>query len=419
MSKYQPMIYFKLIRESFLFAIRELVVNKTRTFLSLLGITIGIFAVISVFTIFDSLENQLKTSINSLGSNVLFIQKSPWVMDGEYAWWKYMKRPNPNIKDLKTVQKQSLLSEASALFVSKRKTLKNGSNSMEKIEVQGVSHYYNQVMDVDIEKGRYFTLSESNTGKQVALIGSEIAKNLFPHIDPEGASFKIGGRKTYVVGVLTKKGNDMFGNNPDEQVIIPLNYMKSFVDLRYSGNALMVRAKQNISNEALTSELTGILRTAHRLSPSEEDDFAINETSLVTKSFESFFNVVAGIGWFIGGFSLLVGGFGIANIMFVSVKERTNIIGIQKAIGAKNYFILTQFLFEAIFLSILGGIVGLLIVLLLSIGISASTEFPMTLTQGNIILGLSVSTLIGLVSGLMPALQASRLDPVVAMRSLA
>lgn len=411
------MIYLKLIRESYFFAIRELIVNKTRTVLSLLGITIGIFAIISVFTIFDSFEIQLRSSVNSLGSNVLFIQKWPWMTQGDSPWWKYMNRPQPTITDLKTVQKRSDLAEASALFVNKRKTLKNGNNIMEDINVQGVSHDYNNVMEVDIQEGRYFTAMESNGGRQVALIGTEIAQNLFPNKNAEGQSFKIGGRKTYVVGLLKKKGEDMFGNSPDKQVIIPLNYFKTFVDLRRSGNALVVKAQEEFSNEALRSELTGILRAAHKIKPGEDDDFAINETSVISNSFDQLFGVIAGIGWFIGGFSLLVGGFGVANIMFVSVKERTSIIGIQKALGAKNYFILTQFLFESVFLSFIGGAIGLLMVLLLSASVAAATDFPMTLTSGNIILGLSVASIIGLVSGLIPAMQASKLDPVEAMRS--
>lgn len=412
------MIYLKLIRESYLFAIRELIVNKTRTFLSLLGITIGIFAVIAVFTIFDSLEKTLRDSVDSLGSNVLYVQKWPWMTDGNAPWWKYMNRPQPSLDDLKIVDKRSDLCESMAFFVNKSKTLKNGNNVMESINIQGVSHGYNKVAEVLIEDGRYFTQSESNTGRQVALIGSEIAENLFPGESAEGKTFKIGGMKTYVIGVMTKKGEDPFGNSPDKAVIIPVNYIKSFVDLRRSGNGLMVKAKPNISNEALSSELTGILRAAHRLKPGSDDDFAINETSVISNSFDQFFGVLAGIGWVIGGFSLLVGGFGIANIMFVSVRERTNIIGIQKSLGAKNYFVLTQFLFEAIFLSLMGGISGLILVLILGLAVTYGADFPMMLNQGNVLLGLGVSSLIGLISGLMPALQASRLNPVVAMRSL-
>jgi putative ABC transport system permease protein len=412
------MIYLKLIRESYLFAIRELVVNKIRTFLSLLGITIGIFAVISVFTIFDSLEKQLRDSVASLGSNVLFIQKWPWNTQGDFPWWKYMNRPQPDLDDLRVIQKQSILAEKSAFMVGKSKTLKNGNNIMEEIEVIGVSSEYNQVMDLQIERGRYFTKMESSSGRQVALIGAEIAENLFPNEDAEGKTFQIGGRKTYVIAVLTKKGQDSFGNSPDKQVIIPVNYLKTFVDLRWSQNTILVKAQENISNEALKNELTGILRSAHSLRPGEEEDFALNETSIISNGFDQFFGLLAGIGWVIGGFSLLVGGFGIANIMFVSVRERTNIIGIQKSLGAKNYFILTQFLFEAIFLSLLGGLFGLFFVFILSLVFTYAADFEMMLNQGNIILGIGVSSIIGLISGLMPALKASSLDPVVAMRSL-
>lgn len=412
------MIYLKLIKESYLFAVRELIVNKTRTFLSLLGITIGIFAIISVFTIFDSLEKQLRDSVDTLGSNVLFIQKWPWMTDGNSPWWKYMNRPQPSLDDMKIVEKRSLLSEAIAFSVYKRKTVKNGNNLMENMQIQGISFGHNDVFNVEIEKGRYFTRSEFNNGKQVALIGSEIAENLFPNEDAEGKTFKIGGMKTYVIGVMLKKGEDNFGNSPDKQIYIPVNYMKSFVDLRYSDNALMIKAKPNISNEELSSELTGILRAAHRIKPGADDDFAINETSVISNQFDQFFGMLAGLGWVIGGFSLLVGGFGIANIMFVSVKERTSIIGIQKSLGAKRYFILTQFLFEAVFLSVLGGIFGLLFVFILGLVVTLGFDWPMMLNEGNIILGISVSSIIGLISGLWPALQASKLDPVVAMRSV-
>ena len=242
---------------------------------------------------------------------------------------------------------------------------------------------------------------------------------MFPNTDPIGKNIKIGGYKTYVIGVIKKKGDDAFGNSPDKTLILPINYMRNFVNLRRSGGGtIAVLAKPNITNGQLRDELTGILRSYHRLKPGEENDFAINETSVISKGFDAFFGIIGTIGWVIGGFSLLVGGFGIANIMFVSVKERVNIIGIQKSLGAKNYFILFQFLFEAVFLALIGGIFGLLIVFTVVLVINASTDFSMVLTMGNVILGITVSSLIGLVSGFIPAYQASKLDPVEAMRSL-
>lgn len=412
------MIYLKLLRESLIFAFNELVVNKVRTFLSLLGITIGIFSVISVFTIFDSMELYLRDSINSLGSNVLFVQKWPW-MENDLEWWKIINREEPSLNDLDAITRKSELMDAATFMAGTSKTLKNGNNIMEDISVQGVSYDYPKIMSLEIVSGRFFTELEANNGRSVAIIGSAVAENLFPNEDPIGKNIKIGGYKTYVIGVLKKKGDDPFGNSPDKTLIVPVNYLRNFVNLRRSGGtAIAVLAKPDISNDQLRDELTGILRSYHRIKPGKEDDFAINETSVISKGFDAFFAIIATIGWVIGGFSLLVGGFGIANIMFVSVKERINIIGIQKSLGAKNYFILFQFLFEAIVLALIGGILGLLIVLLLVLVVNAAFDFSMVLTLGNILLGMGVSSLIGLVSGFIPAYQASKLDPVEAMRSL-
>jgi putative ABC transport system permease protein len=412
------MIYLKLLRESLIFAFNELIVNKVRTFLSLLGITIGIFSVISVFTIFDSMEIYLRNSINSLGSNVLFVQKWPW-MDNNLEWWKIMNRDEPSLDDLDEINKKSELMEAASFMVGTNKTLKNGNNIMEDISVQGVSYDYPRIMNLEIQSGRFFTQLEANNGRGVALVGSDVAENLFPQTDPIGKDFKIGGYKTYVIGIIKKKGDDAFGNSPDKTILLPVNYMRNFMNFRNSGGStIAILAKPNISNEQLRDELTGILRSYHRIKPGKEDDFAINETSVISKGFDAFFGIIAMVGWVIGGFSLLVGGFGIANIMFVSVKERVNIIGIQKSLGAKNYFILFQFLFEAIALALIGGLIGLLIVFLLVLGVNAAFDFGMVLTLGNILLGIVVSSAIGLVSGFVPAYQASKLDPVVAMRSL-
>ena len=209
----------------------------------------------------------------------------------------------------------------------------------------------------------------------------------------------------------------MFGSSSDNQVIIPVNFARNFIDLRDQGGAIVVKAKPNVPLDELRDELVGIMRSVRRLQPKAEDNFAINQTDIISKGFDQLFGVISIVGWIIGGFSLLVGGFGIANIMFVSVKERTHIIGIQKALGAKNYFILLQFLFESVFLAVFGGIVGLLIVFILTLVVSSVFDMSLSLTQGNILLGIGVSALIGFVSGLIPAWNASKLDPVEAMRS--
>ncbi len=407
----------KLIYESLLFAIVALTVNKVRTFLSLLGITIGIFSIISVFTVFDSLENAIKSEINSLGSNVIFIQKWPWSMGGEYPWWKYYQRPEPKLKEMDELMKRSNTVEASAFMVSVSRTVYNGNNSVSDIPVVAVSQDYTKVMPFDLQEGRYFTPNESHRGRNIAIIGADIAENLFEKEDVVGEKIKVFGRKLDIIGVTKKQGEDVFGNSKDNWIIIPAKYAQKVLDFRRLGSTIIVMAKPHVTNPQMIDELTGIMRSIRKLPPSADDSFALNETDIINKGFDQLFAVIALVGWIIGGFSLLVGGFGVANIMFVSVKERTNQIGIQKSLGAKNFFILLQFLFEAVFLSIIGGIVGLIIVYILTFVISSLFNFELILTIGNIALGIFVSAIIGLISGFLPSWSASRLNPVEAMRA--
>jgi len=416
----KSLIFVRLLRESYLFAINAIIVNKVRTFLSLLGITIGIFAIISVFTVFDSIERTLRDSINTLGSNVLFVQKWPWAFGGsDYPWWKYMKRPEPTMAELNEIQRRSQASEASSYMVGLNRSVKFNAASVDNASVVAVSHDYSDVTPIDLTEGRYFTVEESAGGRPVAIIGSDIVKNLFAGANPMGQRIKVFGQKVEVIGLLKKEGNTNFGNSNDNQVLLPVNFARNFIDLKRDnlGAAIMVRAKPQVSNEELRDELTGVMRSVRKLKPSAEDDFAINETSVISQGFDSLFKIVSIVGWIIGGFSLLVGGFGIANIMFVSVKERTAQIGIQKAMGAKNYFILLQFLFEAVFLSIFGGLLGLAIIFVLTLAVSAAFDMNPIITAGIIMLGVVVSGIIGLVSGFLPACAASRLVPLEAMRS--
>ena len=412
------MILFRLILESFQFALSALIVNKVRTVLSLLGITIGIFSIIAVFSVFDSLEKAIRDDISSLGDNVLFIQKWPWAMGGsDYPWWKYWQRPETNLREFAELQRRSNAAEAFTFMVSVSRNISAGNITIENSGINAVSHDYDRVMPMDIGSGRYFTPLESQYGRNVIIIGADVAETLFPGADPIGRSVKVFGRRMDVIGVLAKTGDNIFGGSEDNSAFITINFARNVIDLRSTGTTILAKVKPNVSNEELKDELTGIMRSLRKLKPAAEDNFAINEMDIINRGFDQFFGVIAIVGWIIGGFSLLVGGFGIANIMFVSVKERTSQIGIQKSLGAKNYFVLLQFLFEAVFLSVLGGIVGLLIVLVIALIITSTTSFTMILSIQNILLGIFVSAFIGLLSGFIPAWSASRLDPVEAMRS--
>ncbi|MEI8114837.1 MAG: ABC transporter permease [Bacteroidia bacterium] len=417
------MLLTRLILESFSFAYNSLQGNKLRTFLSLLGITIGIFAIISVFTVIDSLENYIRNSLNSLGSNMVYIQKWPWAPpegESEYPWWKYLNRPEPNIEETEELIRRSRNIQDAVFFFGFNRTVQYENSKAENTEVLATTHELINTWSLEIEKGRYFTESESNSGASLAIIGSELATKLFDQNDPIGKMIKMQGHRFQIIGVYTKKGTDMFGTSMDKRVHIPVVYAMSMVDVRDrdQGQTINVKAKPDADRDEFVAELEGIMRTLHRLKPMEENDFAINEVSLISNRFDIFFKVFNLAGWIIGGFSILVGGFGIANIMFVSVKERTKIIGIQKAIGAKKYFILLQFIFEAVVLSLLGGFIGLILVFIGTLIFSAASSMTISLTLSNVILGLTISGVIGILAGFIPALSASRLDPVEAMNSV-
>lgn len=400
-------------------AISALVVNKLRTVLSLLGITIGILAIISVFTMVDSMEKQVRGSVESLGDDVIFIQKWPWTFGENYPWWKYWQRPVPDTKEMQEVQRRSSNAEAVSFTAMMNKTIEYGNTILENVSIVCVSHDWEKIKTFELIDGRYFTPFESAGGRNVAVIGTEVAAGLFGEADPIGKTIKLMGRKINVIGVFEKEGESLFGNSTDNQVVIPANYARTLIDIRRErfNPMIQVKGKEGVSNEELKDELRGIMRSVRKQKPLADDNFALNETSLLSNSMEGLFDVINGAGWFIGLFSILVGGFGIANIMFVSVKERTHIIGIQKSLGAKNYFILLQFLFEAVFLCLIGGAAGLLIVFILSYAGSNILEMDIALSIGNVILGLSISAWIGLISGIIPAWIASRLDPVEAIRS--
>ena len=413
------MLVLRLIRESIIMAWHALVVNKLRTILSLLGVTIGIFAIISVFAAVDSMERDVKGSIEKLGNNVIYVQKWPWAFGGDYPWWKYWQRPVPKMDELPgLIDRCQLAQGISFLAVLSSQTIKFEGNSIENCDINLVSHDYNQIAGFDLSDGRYFTESESNGGYPVALVGYDIANTLFPNSGAVGRKIGVKGHKVTIIGVFAKEGESMIGNSHDNTVIVPVNFGRKFIDIRSERTQpmFMVKAKEGVSNQELIDELKGNMRSIRRLRPSEEDNFALNETKMLSSQIGQLFDVISMVGAIIGGFSILVGGFGIANIMFVSVRERTPLIGIQKSLGAKNYFILIQYLTEAVILCLFGGTIGLILVYLVTL-LASMTDFNFALSWGNVVTGLGVSAIIGLVSGLFPAAAAARLDPVEAIRS--
>ncbi len=408
-----------LLKESVLFAWQSLAASKLRSFLSLLGITIGIFAIILVFTVVDSLESNIKGSLQSLGTNVVFIQKWPWAFGSDYPWWKYINRPTPQYDELELLKKQITTTEALAYRMGARRVVKYKTNSIENAIIAGVSHEYYKINKFELVSGRYFTQIEADNGYHVVILGNALVENLFPNENPIGKSIKIAGFKAQVIGILKKEGESMLGASIDKQALIPFNFARYLMDAK-SENAdplIAAKAKPNISNQEMMDELSGVMRNIRRLKPKTEANFSLNETSLLSKNFDDLFSIVGLAGWIIGGFSILVGGFGIANIMFVSVKERTSLIGIQKSLGAKNYFILFQFLSESILLSLMGGSIGLVLTYFITLLGKSALDLDIALSSSNVILGISISVLIGIISGFVPAYSASQLDPVEAIRS--
>lgn len=401
-----------------IFAFVNVMVNKLRTLLSLLGITIGIFAIISVFTIVDSLERNIRENIAQLGDNVIYVQKWPWAFDADYAWWVYMRRPVPDLRDYEEIRRRSQHAEAAVFSVSTGGMVRYNGTYLENTGIWANSHEFETIRHFELERGRYFTPFESATGRNLAIIGHEISQRLFGGMDPIGREIQISGRKVTVIGVATREGMDMVGGGSlDELVLIPLNFARTMYNIRSDrlNPMIMVKALPDVSNQELMDELRQILRSARRLSPATDDNFALNQVSAISQGLDQIFVMINLVGWIIGGFSILVGGFGIANIMFVSVKERTNIIGIQKSLGAKNYFILLQFLYESVLLALAGGIIGLLFIFGGTVLISSTSDFSITLTGSNIGLGLFVSAVIGIIAGYAPAYAASRLNPVEAI----
>jgi putative ABC transport system permease protein len=371
-----------------------------------------------VFTVIDWMQKSVKDSISTLGESTIYIHKWPWGLVMSINWWDIMKWPNVSENDYEAVLKRSVKSEAACFSITQPRNIKYRNNLASNINLWGVTHEFDKLRSFEISEGRYFTPEESAGGKNVIIIGHEIATRLFENANPVGKEITIQGKKTQVIGVFKKEGKGgITDNGMDEQTVVPLLFARTIVNMRnnFLDATLMIKAKDGVSLEELSDEAVMILRAARRLQPAEINNFHVNQASFITKSFEGVFAGINLAGWVIGGFAILVGGFGIANIMFVSVRERTNIIGIQKALGAKRSFIMFQFLIESILLSVIGGLLGVMMIFIATLFINYIYELNMYLTFANVILAVVISGVIGMVAGYAPAYAAARMNPVEAI----
>jgi putative ABC transport system permease protein len=416
--------FFRVLGEGASQAWQQLVANKLRSFLSLLGVTIGIFCIIGVKSAVDSLEDNIRNSMSTLGNDVIYIEKFSWSEDPGQNYWKWMRRPNFTFAEYEALEEKLKHAEKVGYWqFLGAKTAKWKSSSVENAFVLGLTQDCGELFHLEFEnEGRYFSPAEYQNGTDVCILGHRVAEGLFgPNIDPTDKEITIGGKRLRVVGVQKEAGKDLLKPfNFDNCVLVGYNLARRGFGVREKGGfdrtSLLVKAKAGVDLESMKDEITGVLRGQRRLAPREENNFALNTLSVLSGLFDSIFSTLNIAGFIIGVFALFVGMFSVANIMFVSVKERTNIIGVKMALGAKRWFILLEILIEAIVLCVIGGALGLLLIWGITTLITHAIDFKIYLSMTNMLIGVLTSMVVGILSGLIPAGQASRLDPVEAIR---
>lgn len=392
--------------------------NKVRTALSLLGVCVGILCITGILTLVDSLEMYIQQSFSKLGNDVFYIQKNAWGGEERSSKKSLSNRPEVTLYEKEQMEKRydgiAAISYASWIPGS---SLKSDKGALEGVTVSPVNADYINLYPLDFEQGGFFSEKHDAGGAPVAVIGHNVAQELFKGTSALGKTFVFNSQKVRVLGVLVKEGQGLLNFSSDDVVYVPQQFVSRTMKTNMFNGTIMVKVKGVDDIDKAKYALQGMMRSIRRLKPTQDNNFAVNQITSITNQLSSFFDTVSLIGWILAGFSILVGGFGIANIMFVTVKERTSIIGVQKALGAPNYHILTQFLGESVMLCVMGGAVGIGFISILVLILNNVISFTIYITAANVLNGLLLSSLIGVIAGFIPARRAARLDPIIAIRS--
>ncbi|HET6569277.1 MAG TPA: ABC transporter permease [Rhodothermales bacterium] len=403
------------IWESLLIAWRTIRINKMRTVLTSLGIIIGITSVTAMATIINGIEHGLEHSLSELGTDVLYVEKWPWTGGPDFHWWDYINRPRITEDLAEPIAARSKYAVAVAPVAQTRRNVKYKGETLTGISIEGSTASYERVHEVNVAEGRFYNALDDQKARNVAVIGATVAEKLFPLEAPLRKTIRIDGHPFQVIGVMKKFGKGLFGDSSvDTQVKIPFNSFQRLFGTNWRSVSVQVKVGSEEQIAPALDELTGILRAARKLDAREEDDFVINEQRQLREQIAPVKFAIFGIGLFLTALALLVGGIGVMNIMFVSVKERTREIGIRKAIGARRRTILIQFLIEAIILCCIGGLIGVGI----SMGLTGLINLfmPALLPVSTVMTAFGICIAIGITFGLAPAWRAARSEPIEALR---
>ncbi|MFI5192500.1 MAG: ABC transporter permease [Chitinophagales bacterium] len=401
-------------------AITEFRSNKLRTFLSLLGITFGIFCIISVLATINGMKTAVQNDIKALGSNTVFIDKWEYMNSNDYPWWRFVKRPSPKFEEVAELKERVPIIQNATFLTQDNSVVEFENDILSGINYYGAGEDFSKIEHFSISDGRYLQQTDFDRGTNSLVLGFNVAEKLFSRAElAVGKTVRLkGGRPAIVIGVIEKQGQsmmDMWGY--DNCVIMPYKFLRQLTRDEDAQPKIIVEGKENISIPALKEELTGAMRSIHKLSPGQEDDYALNDIESFSREMDKIFSNINKGGWAIAALSLIVGMFGVANIMFVTVRERTGQIGLKKALGAKRRTIISEFLLESSFLCIIGGLIGLVAVFILAMIVSSFLSFKVFIPAEIIAMAVGICLFVGIVAGIIPAVTAAKLDPVVAIRS--